>query len=317
MNRGLALLVLLVVIVAALSLSWGDRGLAPQDILAALQGDPIAAIILGTVRAPRVATALLVGACLGVAGAITQAVMRNPLAEPGLLGINSGASLGIALLMVGAEGAVGHLMPLAGFAGGALAAVTIYVLAWRGGTSSIRLILVGIGIGAATGAVTSLLTVFGDIRDVQRALAWMAGSIYNADWTTLRWLAMWSLPALVITWCLARDLDLSAFGDDVSGALGLPLQAMRAALIALCTLLAGAAVAAAGPIGFVGLLAPQLVRSLSSRHLVRLPAAALCGALLLGGADLVGRLVQLPAGLLTPVIGVPFIGLLLWRRRND
>ncbi|QIB34706.1 FecCD family ABC transporter permease [Ancylobacter pratisalsi] len=317
MNRGLALLVLLVAIVAALSLSWGDRGLAPQDILAALQGDPIAATILGTVRAPRVATALLVGACLGVAGAITQAVMRNPLAEPGLLGINSGASLAVALLVVGTEGAIGHLMPLAGFAGGALAAAAIYVLAWRGGTSSIRLILVGIGIGAATGALTSLLTVFGDIRDVQRALAWMAGSIYNADWTNLRWLAVWSLPALATTWWLARDLDLSAFDDDVSGALGLPLQAMRAMLIALCTVLAGASVAAAGPISFIGLLAPQLVRGLSTRHAIRLPAAALCGALLLAGADMIGRLVQLPAGLLTPLIGAPFIGLLLWRRRND
>lgn len=128
-------------------------------------------------------------------------------------------------------------------------------------------------IGAATGAVTSLLTVFGDIRDVQRALAWMAGSIYNADWAKLRWLAVWSLPALAITWCLARDLDLSAFDDDVSGALGLTLQAMRAMLIALCTLLAGASVAAAGSISFVGLLAPQIVRGLSPRHAIRLPAA--------------------------------------------
>ena len=223
MNRGLVFLALLVVIVAALSMSWGESGLAPQDILAAFRGDPIAATILGTVRTPRIATALLVGACLGVAGAITQAVMRNPLAEPGLLGINGGASLGVALLVIGVEGAVGHLMPLAGFAGAALSATAIYVLAWRGGTSSIRLILVGIGIGAATGAVTALLTVLGDIRDVQRALAWMAGSIYNADWTRLRWLAVWSLPPLAITWCLARDLDLSAFDDDVSGALGLPL----------------------------------------------------------------------------------------------
>ncbi len=317
MNRTMAGLILLVAVMALLSLATGDGGFAPADIWAALGGDPLAATILGTIRAPRVVTALLVGACLGVAGTITQAVMRNPLAEPGLIGINGGAGLAVAVLIIGYGGAGGHLLPLAGFAGAALAAGTIYALSWRGGTSSIRLLLVGIGIAALTGAGTAFLTAMGDVRDVQRTLAWMAGSIYNADWTRLHWLLVWSAPTFALIWFLARDLDLIRLDETCSRSLGMSLHLTNGIMILLCTLLAGAAVATAGPIGFIGLLAPHLARGASTRHAGLLPAAALWGALLLMGADLAGRMVGLPAGLLTPLIGVPFLGFLLWRRKND
>ncbi len=309
-------LLALVLLMALLSLSMGDEGFAPADLLAALRGEAFAALIVGEIRAPRVALALLAGGCLGVAGAITQAVMRNPLAEPGLLGINGGASLAVAALLIGMKGPVNALLPVAGFAGAALSVGAIYALSWRGGTSSIRLILVGIGIAALTGAATAFLTAFGDVRDVQRALAWMAGSLYNADWPRLHALLLWSLPVLAATWLLARDLDVLGLDEDCSRSLGLSLHLTHGVMIGLCTLLAGAVVAATGPIGFLGLIAPHLARQTCPRHASLLPLAALWGALLLLVADLAGRMGGLPAGLLTPLIGVPFLGFVLWRGRN-
>lgn len=318
MIAALAFPAVLTLVLAVLALAWGDAGLAPGDIAAALSGDPVAGIVVGSLRAPRVATALLVGACLAVAGAITQAVMRNPLAEPGLLGINGGAGLGVTLLIVHLAGPIGQWLPVAGFAGAALAAGTIYALSWREGMSSIRLILMGIGVSALTGAGIAFLTAFGDVREVQRAVGWMAGSLYGSDWARISWLVMWSAPALAATWLLARELDLLGFDDDCVQGLGLRLHLMRGVLILLCTLIAGAAVATAGPIAFIGLLAPHLARlSIKGGHIIRLPTAALYGALLLLASDLVARSLMLPAGILTPMIGVPFIGFLLRKQRDE
>ncbi|MGU3493065.1 FecCD family ABC transporter permease [Xanthobacteraceae bacterium A53D] len=300
-----------------LALSWGDSGLNPGDLIAVLKGDMVARTIVGDLRAPRVAVAALVGACLAIAGVITQAVMRNPLAEPGLLGINGGASLAVTLLMVWLSGPVGHLLPLAGFGGASLAAAAIYALSWRSGLSSIRLILMGIGVGALTGAGTAYLTTSGNIRDVQRAVAWMAGSLYGADWTRFGWLVLWAVPAIALARLMTRELDTLGIDDDSARGVGQRIHRARGGLILLCTLLAGASVAAAGPIGFIGLLAPHIARRAAGRRPAGPVApAALWGAILLVGADLAGRLVQLPAGLLTPLIGVPFIGLLLWKQRH-
>mgnify|MGYP000235865872 CR=1 FL=1 len=302
---------------ALLSLAWGDTGFAPADLAGFLRGDRIATTIVGDIRGPRTAVAALVGAGLGVAGAITQAVMRNPLASPGLLGISSGAGLGVTALVVLVSGPTGHLMPVAGFAGAALAAVSIYGLSWRQGTSSIRLILMGIGLGALTGAGTTLLTISGDIRDVQRALAWAAGSVYGADWTRAHWLAAWLFPGFVCAGLMVRDLDLLTFDDESAASLGLRVHLSQAILLLACTILAGAAVAASGPIAFVGLIAPHLARRTSARHAGLLPLAALWGAVMMLGADMAGRFAQLPAGLLTPIIGAPFVAYLIWKRRNE
>lgn len=295
---------------AALSLSWGNAGLAPGDIAAWLSGDPVAAMVVGSLRAPRLVAALLVGGCLGVAGAITQAAMRNPLAEPGLLGINGGAGLAVTILIVHLTAPIGQWLPVAGFAGASLAAGAIYALSWRGGTSSIRLILIGIGVSALTGAGIAFITAFGDVSQVQRAMSWMAGSLYGIGWTSVFVLFAWAAPALAGTCLLSRELRLMAFDDDALQGLGMRLQLMRGTLILLCTLLAGAAVATAGPIAFIGLIAPHLARqTLQTRHFV--PLTALYGALLLLAADILARALMLPAGILTPLIGVPFVGFLL------
>lgn len=314
--RAMALPVALLLPLAWLALSWGDAGVAPGDVVAWLSGDPVAAVLVGSLRAPRLVAALLVGACLGAAGAITQAVMRNPLAEPGLLGINGGAGLAVTILIVHLAVPTGRWLPAAGFAGAALAAGTIYALSWRGGTSSIRLILIGIGVSALTGAGIAFITAFGEVSEVQRAMSWMAGSLYGSDWKRVFLLLAWTAPALAATWLLSRELRLMAFDDDVLQGLGMRLQLMRGTLILLCTLLAGAAVATAGPIAFIGLIAPHLARlSSKTRHIV--PITAVFGAVLLLAADILARALMLPAGILTPLIGLPFVGFLLRKQSHD
>lgn len=314
--RAVALPIVLLLPLAWLALSWGDGGLAPGDLAAWLSGDPVAAMVVGSLRAPRLVAALLVGACLGVAGAITQAVMRNPLAEPGLLGINGGAGLAVMILIVHLTAPTGQWLPFAGFAGAALAAGAIYALSWQGGTSSIRLILIGIGVSALTGAGIAFITAFGEVSAVQRAMGWMAGSLYGSDWTRVFILLAWAAPALAATLLLARELGLMAFDDDTLQGLGMQLQLIRGALILLCTLLAGAAVAMAGPIAFIGLMAPHLAR-LSAKASYLVPITALYGAALLLVADILARALMLPAGLLTPLIGVPFIGFLLRKQSHE
>ncbi|MCJ8144081.1 iron ABC transporter permease [Ancylobacter sp. A5.8] len=311
-----ALPALLILPLAALSLSWGDAGLAPGDVAAWLSGDPVAAVLVGSLRAPRLAAALLVGACLGVAGAITQAVMRNPLAEPGLLGINGGAGFAVMLLIVHPTAPTGQWLPVAGFAGAAVAAGAIYALSWNGGTSSIRLILIGIGVSALTGAGIAFITAFGEVSAVQRAMSWMAGSLYGSDWTRVSVLLAWAVPALAATCLLSRELGLMAFDDDTLRGLGLRLQLMRGMMILLCTLLAGAAVAMAGPIAFIGLIAPHLAR-LSAKPRYLIPITALYGAMLLLAADIMARALMLPAGILAPLIGAPFVGFLLRKQTHE
>lgn len=321
---------LLVVILAGLllfSIGHGDYPMSPGDLLAVLTGsadaDPQIGMIVFEFRLPRALLALLTGAALAVAGAIAQAVMRNPLAEPGILGINGGAALAVMIVLVALDGVPFHLLPWAGFAGAGAMAAAIYALSWcNGGTSSLRIILIGIGLSAIAGAATTFLTTFGEIRDVQRAMIWLAGSVYHAEWTGVRDLAFWLAVPLVLTVMSSRELDLIHFGDDAAKSLGQRVNLVRGAMIVLCTLLSGAAVAAAGLIGFVGLIAPHIARRITGpAHIRLIPVSALIGAILVVVADLVGRTViapaQLPAGIVTGLIGAPFFAYLLWRPRHE
>ncbi|SEF53341.1 FecCD family ABC transporter permease [Bosea lathyri] len=319
-----ALLVALAGLSAA-SLALGDVTIPADELVLAIVNPAAAAqdtlMIVLELRLPRALLALLVGMALAVAGTIAQAVMRNPLAEPGILGINAGAALAAMLLIVALPGASPALLPWASFAGAGAMAAAIYALSWRGGTSSLRIILIGIGLSSLAGAATTLLTAFGEIRDVQRAMIWLAGSVYDADWRKVRLLALWLSGPLVLAWLGARELDLVRFDDDTARGLGQRVDLLRALTILLCTLISGAAVAAAGLIGFVGLIAPHLARRLvGPAHSRLMPVAALTGGALVMAADLLGRTViapaQLPAGLVTALIGAPFLGYLLWGRRH-
>lgn len=325
MIRIVLILLLAIMGITALGLSHGDYPIPIAAVVGALGGDagtpPQIAMIVVDMRLPRLAMGLLVGLALATAGAVAQAVMRNPLAEPGLLGINSGAALAAMILIVGFRGGLDHLLPAVSFAGAAGMALAIYILSWRHGTSSLRIILIGIGLSSLGGAATTFLAAFGDIRDVQRAMVWLAGSVYDSNWGKVQNLFVWTALPLALTWMAARELDTIAFGELTARSLGQRVNLIRGLMLLICTLLSGAAVAAAGLIGFVGLVAPHMARRLvGHRHTRLIPTAALIGALIVMAADFAGRTIiapaQLPAGLMTVLLGAPFFAWLMWERRH-
>lgn len=319
------LLLLAIGAVFMVSLTQGEQTIPlfkiAQTIFDPQSADFASRMIVQEIRLPRVIMAILVGAALAVAGLISQTVMRNPLAEPGLLGVNSGAALAALILIVHLQWSSPSAISIAAFAGALAMASAIYVLSWRNGVSSIRIILIGIGLSSLAGAATSFISVFGDITTVQKAQVWLAGSVYNARWSEIQVLATCLLPAFVVTGIATRQLDLMYFDDVTVQGLGARVQLTRGSLVLVCTLISGAAVAAAGVIAFTGLIAPHVARRLVGfRHARSLPVSALVGALLVSSADLLGRTViapaQLPAGLMTIMLGAPFFAFLLWERRH-
>ncbi|MBK4215963.1 iron ABC transporter permease [Paracoccus caeni] len=308
------------------ALGFGDRPIPLGHILSALTGfgeaPPDAVFILNQLRLPRALLAMTIGAALALAGAICQAAMRNPLAEPGLIGINGGAALAALVLIIGMPGVSLAWLPWAAFGGAMVMVALIQGLAIRVGMRSQRIILIGIGCGALTGGIAGFLSSMGDIILVQRSMIWMAGSLQDSRWEKLWILLMWMTPAMILLMLLAPVLDLLGFEDPVVRGLGVSAPWSRAGMLALCALIAAAAVAATGPIGFVGLIAPHIARHLvGAGHRRLLPLSALMGAGLLLLADTVGRSIiapaQIPAGILTALLGAPFFGWLMWRHRND
>lgn len=323
-GRGIAIAAsaVLLVALAFTSLLLGDAKLLGGDVLNWLSGQagPLVEFVMNT-RAPRVAAAILAGAALALAGAVVQAVSRNPLAEPAILGVTGGAGVGAVLVIT--------LWPLAtflgittgGLVGAIVAATVVFGLALRGGLASTRLILIGIGVSSAAAAITAMLIIATDPYNAAKALTWMSGSTYGRTFPQLVPLLVVLLASLPILAAARRELDLLAFDDDTPRVLGVRLGAARLGLLAVCVALTATAVSAVGVIGFVGLVAPHAARAVvGARHALVLPLAALFGALLVCLADTLGRTViapgQLPAGLLTAVVGAPYFVWLLWRARR-
>lgn len=312
----------LLVAVAFVSLLLGDAKLLAGDLLNWLTGQagPVTEFVLNT-RMPRVLAAILAGAALAVAGAVVQAVSRNPLAEPALLGVTGGAGVGAVLIITVAPLASFWAVTAGGLLGAVAAAVIVFGLAARGGFAQSRLILIGIGVSAAAGAIVSMLIISTDPYNGAKALTWMAGSTYGR---TLPQLIPVLIAIIVATPLLVRarrDLDVLAQDDDTPRILGVPLGRTRLGMLSVAVVLTATAVAAVGVIGFVGLVAPHAARALvGGRHALVLPMSALLGALLVCVADTLGRTViapgQLPAGLLTAVVGAPYFVWLLWRSRR-
>lgn len=325
MIRLLTILTLLLAILVAASLAFGDVPLTWQELYNVIVGmgepAPQSTMIVFDLRLPRALLALLVGVALATAGTITLAIMRNPLAEPGVLGINSGAAAAAMAVIVLMQNPSIALLQAASFLGAAIMALAVYALSWRGGTSSLRIILIGIGLSSLATAGTTSLSAFGDIGDVQRAMIWLAGSVYDANMGKVQLLALSLIVPVVFAFLAARELDLIRFGDHSAKSLGQPVDRVRGLMIVLVTVLSGVAVAASGLVGFVGLVAPHIARRLTgASHARILPVAALVGACLVVAADLIGRIllppVQLPAGIVTSLIGAPFFAYLLWGRRH-
>ncbi|MUL38870.1 FecCD family ABC transporter permease [Gloeocapsopsis dulcis] len=320
------LLLLLVTLVAMIaSVAHGEYPIPPLAVIQTVLGlaeNSDYAFVINTLRLPRTLVASLVGLALAISGAIMQGITRNPLADPGIIGVNAGASLAAVSLIVLFPNVPVGFLPLSAFAGALAVSLLIYFLAWEGGSSPLRLILIGVGIATVIGACTSVLITFGEINSVSQALVWLAGSVYGRSWEQvfafLPWLAVFMPFALVKT----RQLNALALGDDLATGLGCHVEWQRGWLLLISTALAGAAVATAGAIGFVGLMAPHMARQLvGSTHGSLVPVAGMMGAMIVVVADLLGRTlfapIEIPCGIVTAVIGAPYFMYLLVQKRNQ
>ncbi|MBE7385467.1 MAG: iron ABC transporter permease [Leptolyngbya sp. SIO1E4] len=307
------------------SIGQGEYPVPPLDVIRTILGlptdNPDYGFIVNTLRLPRTLVAWGVGIALAIAGTLTQGITRNPLAAPGIIGVNAGASLAAVSLIVVFPAVPIAALPVAAFTGALTVAVLIYLLAWKGGSSPVRLILVGVGFSLIAGALTNLMVTFGNINDVSQALVWLAGSVYGRSWSQLLAFIPWLFGFGLLSLLLSRELNALQMGDDVARSLGSRLEWQRGWLLLSSVALAGAAVATAGSINFVGLMAPHIARQLvGPSHEGMLPVAALTGGMVVVVADLIGRLlfapIELPCGIVTAIVGAPYFLYLLIRTRR-
>ncbi|GIV97592.1 MAG: iron ABC transporter permease [Herpetosiphonaceae bacterium] len=317
-------LLALSLLVFIVSIGHGEYPISAVDVVSTFlglgSGNDDYRLVIFEFRLPRVLLALMVGAALAVAGTIVQGVTRNPLAAPEIIGVSSGAGLAAVSLIVLVPGSSVMLVPPAALVGATLAFALIYGLAWRGGDSPLRLILIGIGLASVTSALTTLVVTFADFYRAGQALLWLTGSVYGRSWEHVRALTLWLALLLPAALLLAPQLNVLSLGDEIARGLGSRVTAPRLLVLLVGVGLAAAAVASAGPIGFVGLMAPHLARRLvGPAHEGLLPVAAAIGALLVASADLVGRSlfapIEVPCGVVTAIIGAPYFLYLLARTR--
>jgi iron complex transport system permease protein len=307
---------LLVVALAAavVLIGTGDYRIAPPDVLRTLtgHGDAGQEFVVRQLRLPRVVVALLVGAALGMAGAAFQTVARNPLGSPDVVGFGQGSAAGALVVIVLLKGPP-YEVAAGAVAGGLVTGLGVYLLAWKRGMHGYRLVLVGIGASAVLAAVNSYLLVKADFVDAARAVVWITGSLDGRDWDQAWPLLIMCAVLMPVLLVRGRALRITEMGDDAATALGVRVERTRLITVLAAVLLTSAATAAAGPISFIALTAPQLARRLTRSPGVALLPSALMGAALLVVADLVAQHAfgtgQVPVGVATAVLGG---GYLLW-----
>lgn len=320
------ILLLLTCLLFLVSTGMGDMKISLFEVINVMlgKGEEMNTLVIHSFRLPRILVAVLVGIALAVAGGILQGIVRNPLASPDILGITGGASVAVVLFLAIFSDENNALtvsikwMPLAAFIGATVVAFLIYTLAWDNGISPIKLVLVGIGLFALTQAITTLLMILGPIYRASQANIWLTGTVYGANWENVKILAPWTLILLFITFFYSRHLNIQELGDAVATGVGSRVNRQRFILLLLSTSLTGGAVAFAGGIGFIGLLAPHIARRLvGSAFGALLPVSALVGAILVMLADLIGRTMfgatEIPAGVFTAAIGAPYFIYLLFK----
>ncbi|MGI5507315.1 FecCD family ABC transporter permease [Lentzea sp. CA-135723] len=321
-------IVLVTVVLAALtflvfcvSIAVGDFTIELPAVFRTLigQGERVDEFVIMDLRLPRSLIGLIAGAALGISGALTQSIARNALASPDVLGITGGASAtAVFVVTAGGGAAIGGAigLPAAALTGGLLTGFLVYFMAWKRGIDGFRLILIGISVSAVMQALTTWLLALADIRDVARAQTWLVGSLDSRSWPQV-WSSLWIMLALVlVVLVVSFQMQPMHFGDDVAAGLGVRYSAVRAVLLLCAVLLAGVAVSAAGPVPFVALVAPQITMRLMRSPVPPLIASGLFGSLLLLGSDLIARVVlpnDLPVGIVTAIIGGPFLVFLLVR----
>lgn len=318
--------------ICVLSLTQGAAGLRLPDMLAALRGEGLTLrdkVILFDIRLPRLVMGLSVGAALAVSGVLLQGLFRNPLADPGIVGVGAGAGLGAVLAIVaggllpaGIAAMFGlHLVPIAAFFGGWASTLLLYRVASSGGRTQVALMLLaGIALAAIAGALTGVLVYLADDKQLRDLTFWSMGSLAGATWQRLAATLPLILPVLIFAPRLGRGLNALALGEAQAGHLGVDVQRVKRAAVFGVAAATGAAVAVSGGIGFVGIVVPHLLRqALGPDHRSLLPNAALLGAGLLVLADLAARTLiapaELPIGIITALLGAPvFLWILLHQK---
>lgn len=327
------LLILLIVVIAATAV--GGAGIPLERIPAALGlADPVAMterdrLVLLSVRLPRIAIAIIIGALLASSGAIMQGLFRNPLADPALVGVSSGGALAAATSIVIGDRMTGHttplpfaVLPVAAFGGSLVTTAILQRLASRGRTTSIAIfLLAGLAIAALAGAGIGLLVFIADDRQLRDITFWMLGSLGGATWEKVSLIAPFLLAMLAAVPFIGRGLDLLVLGESEAFHMGIAVERLKRVAIVLIAAMTGAAVAFAGVVGFVGIVVPHLLRLvIGPGHRRLLPASAILGAILLLGADTAARTIAAPAevpiGVLTALVGAPFFLVLLLRQRG-
>ncbi|MFW0790266.1 FecCD family ABC transporter permease [Gordonia sp. CPCC 205333] len=337
MTRGAGILVgllVLTVVVVVISAGTGQIHISPAEVLGSIAhhfrvevgpmpADPQGEHTLWTIRLPRIILGLLIGAALGTAGCLMQGVLANPLAEPGVIGVSSGAAVGAcAVIVIGGVGVNGWLLAAAAFVAALITVAAVYLMSLRNGTSSsIMLVLTGIAVNAFALGIIAYFTFLASTAAREQIVFWQLGSL-----TASTWGAIWVVLPLVVAgvgaaFLLVRKLDLLALGEVQAASLGVDVESVRRQTIVLVAILTAAGVAFTGIIMFVGLVIPHVMRLIvGPRHSILLPASVVGGALVIAAADLAARTMMtgadLPLGMLTSLIGGPAFFILLRRSRN-
>ena len=294
-----------------LSLRFGSVRFSTSEIMNSISNKQVSAgrNIIVNIRIPRTLLCIMVGANLAVSGALLQAVMRNPLADPGLTGVSTGAGLAAVAIMLAFPSMAGFL-PFVAFLGGAAASIMVFTLAWKSGIDPIRIILAGVAVNAILGGGISLLTVLYSDR-IQGALMWLNGSISGKGWNNVSILAPYSVVGLLSGLFCIKTANILQLGEDVAKNLGLNVNNSRLILSIIAAFLAGISVSTVGLIGFIGLIIPHISRLLvGSDYRFMLPLSAILGSMILLFADILSRTlfspVELPVGIIMAIFGGPF-----------
>ncbi|MEJ2186982.1 MAG: iron ABC transporter permease [Gemmatimonadota bacterium] len=321
----LGLLGFLLLATAVLSIAVGAADLTPAMVLRALAGGGgrTARTIVLDLRLPRAMLAILVGGGLALSGAVFQALLRNPLAEPYILGVSGGAAVGaVGAAVLGLATGIGWGTPVAAFGGAVLAIALVFRIAIAAGHAMDArvLLLAGVVVGAFFNAVILLLLTLADVQTFRSAVFWMMGSLADASWESVGLLTLYLAPAILVLLALARPLNLIAIGEETAAYLGTRVETVKRVAYIVASLLVAASVAFSGVIGFVGLIVPHALRLVwGSEHRFLLPASVLAGGAFLLLADTLARTVaapvELPVGVVTALVGVPVFVVLLTRRR--
>ena len=308
----------LMVLLFGLSIRLGTYTLSFEEIWAAFQPDDKNYFTLMEYRLPRAVLAILLGGALAISGVLVQSVVRNPLASPDILGINNAAGLVAVSVLMFLPNLAFYWMPIFAFLGGVLSFVILWIVCGFN-FRPIKMAIIGVALSALWAAISHYLMLTNPV-EINTAMLWLTGSLWGRSWSYLNVVLPWLIVLLPLPFIFCRDLDTLGLGENKASTLGVTVNKVQISVLVLAVALSTTAVAICGPIAFLGLVAPHLARRLvGGRHRTLLPAALIIGALLLQLSDILARVIdpptELPAGILTAIIGAPYFFYLLMRTK--